>query len=197
MEEYITYMQIIALIILVALAALADIRTRKIPNKLTVSFAALGLVVNAVGDFPQGILTGLIGLAVGFLVFIIPYITGFMGAGDVKLMAAIGAISNWRVVIAITFAAAINGAILVFVARIARGGLMRTFKRTGRLLVFGFLSMIMIASSSLLLSSKEEQYLVDTSDKKRDYIPYALAIALGTVTIVVLSRTGFITGLFF
>ena len=78
MEEYITYMQIIALIILVALAALADIRTRKIPNKLTVSFAALGLVVNAVGDFPQGILTGLIGLAVGFLVFIIPYITGFM-----------------------------------------------------------------------------------------------------------------------
>ncbi|NTU88645.1 MAG: prepilin peptidase, partial [Actinobacteria bacterium] len=77
----------------------SDLRERKIFNKVTVSFAVVGLFLNTVYDVPGGFLTGLTGLAVGLFVFMIPYLMHGMGAGDLKLMAAVGALTNWRFVL--------------------------------------------------------------------------------------------------
>jgi prepilin peptidase CpaA len=68
-----------------------DLRTRRIPNALTMggALAALGFQLGYHGL--PGLLDGLAGLGVGLAVLLGPYLLGGMGAGDVKASAALGA----------------------------------------------------------------------------------------------------------
>ena len=113
----------ILLILTVFLAAFFDLRSRRIPNWLTVSGACLGLGLNFfLGEFP-GLWMGAKGLGLAMLVYLPLYVIRAMGAGDVKLMAAIGAIlgpMNWLGVFMIT--AILGGPIAVLTA-MARGRL--------------------------------------------------------------------------
>jgi prepilin peptidase CpaA len=82
---------VIALALLLVIAACTDLVSSRIPNWLT--FPAMGgaLVSHAwLGGIPE-VFVSLAGLAVGCGLFVIPYAFGGIGAGDVKLMAAIGA----------------------------------------------------------------------------------------------------------
>jgi prepilin peptidase CpaA len=71
--------------------AWGDLRTRRIPNYLTLGTALSGLAYNLIMHGWSGLLGGLLGLLVGFAFLILPYIWGGMGAGDVKALAALGA----------------------------------------------------------------------------------------------------------
>ncbi|HKT35260.1 MAG TPA: A24 family peptidase [Nitrospira sp.] len=83
---------VIALTLVLATAIWSDLRSGLIPNRLTFSAIGFALLVHGwLGGF-QGMLFSLAGLGTGFGLFIICYFAGTMGAGDVKLMAAIGAI---------------------------------------------------------------------------------------------------------
>ena len=74
-------------------AALFDIMYRRIPNWITVTGVVLGLAMNAlIGPPEAGILFSMVGLLVGFSDLRALYALRAMGAGDVKLMAAIGAL---------------------------------------------------------------------------------------------------------
>ena len=75
---------------LVLLSAVSDIRVGKIPNAITVPFAVAALLINTLLDGFSGFTFGLTGLFAGIGLLIIPYTLGKMGAGDVKLMGAIG-----------------------------------------------------------------------------------------------------------
>src|SRR4051794_29272710 len=81
------------LLFLLVIASVSDCRTHKIPNWLTVIGAAFGLVYNtAVPSSPYaGFLWSLEGLALGLLIMLPFYVLRAMGAGDVKLMAMVGA----------------------------------------------------------------------------------------------------------
>jgi len=70
--------------------AVIDWRHFRIPNALTLPFAIAGLAINVYSFGLPGIATSLGGLAVGFLLLLIPYLMGGFGGGDVKLLAAIG-----------------------------------------------------------------------------------------------------------
>jgi prepilin peptidase CpaA len=71
--------------------AWGDLRTRRIPNYLTLGAALTGLGFR-LGYYGWGGLTsGVLGLALGFGLLILPYLMGGMGAGDVKALAALGA----------------------------------------------------------------------------------------------------------
>lgn len=101
-----------ALCLLTCLAAYTDLRTAKIPNRLTVLTFALGLVVNvvragwmaaenkplwvfdsgsAVAGVFDGLLFGLVGFVIMFAVMFAFWILGMCGGGDVKLFAAVAA----------------------------------------------------------------------------------------------------------
>jgi prepilin peptidase CpaA len=67
-----------------------DIKTRRIPNYLTLGTALAGLGFQWGYQGWPGLTAGLLGLALGFGLLIIPYILGGMGAGDVKALAALG-----------------------------------------------------------------------------------------------------------
>jgi prepilin peptidase CpaA len=71
--------------------AWGDIRTRRIPNYLTLATALTGLAYGLTFHGWAGLGDGLLGLGLGFGFLLIPYILGGMGAGDVKALAALGA----------------------------------------------------------------------------------------------------------
>jgi prepilin peptidase CpaA len=68
-----------------------DLRTSRIPNWLTFSAMGFALVEHAWFGGLHGLMFGILGLGVGLGLFFILFISGGIGAGDVKLMAAVGA----------------------------------------------------------------------------------------------------------
>lgn len=83
---------VVALAVLLVTAIGTDLRSSRIPNWLTFPVMGFALVGHAwLGGIPEASF-GLAGLGAGLGLFIIPYVSKGIGAGDVKLMAAIGAI---------------------------------------------------------------------------------------------------------
>ncbi|UUM11754.1 A24 family peptidase [Clostridiaceae bacterium HFYG-1003] len=191
----INVIKVIVVLSLIFVAAISDYKFRKIPNRLTVPFALIGLGFNALIDFPNGILTGVFGFFVGFLIFLLPYIMKGMGAGDVKLMAAIGAITDWRSVIYVALFTAVLGGFISLISRARAGQVGLTLKRTGRLILFYFFSFMEKITSLPTMNYRKEKYRLKMTDSKVDYIPYAIAIAGGCVVTIVFSRLGLIQGL--
>lgn len=72
-----------------------DFRTHKIPNWLTVSCMAAGLLLRTAAGGWDGLLQGLGGWAVGSA-FILLWLAGGLKAGDVKLYMAVGALGGWK-----------------------------------------------------------------------------------------------------
>jgi prepilin peptidase CpaA len=73
-------------------AMYTDLRSSRIPNWLTFPAIGFALVGHAWLGGLQGVLFSMAGLGAGLGLFFILYVTGSIGAGDVKLMAAVGAI---------------------------------------------------------------------------------------------------------
>lgn len=72
-------------------ASWIDYAEHRVPNWLTGSLALAGLVVQGIFGGWTAVGIGALGLLVGFALLIVPWLMHGMGAGDVKLMAAIGA----------------------------------------------------------------------------------------------------------
>ncbi|PLT44970.1 Type IV prepilin peptidase TadV/CpaA [Paenibacillus pasadenensis] len=77
--------------LLLALAFWSDIRTMRIPNALTGGFFVAGLLAHAAAEGGAGLGQSALGAAAGFIPLALLYLLRGIGAGDVKLFAAIGA----------------------------------------------------------------------------------------------------------
>ncbi len=131
----------IVLIILVIAAAFSDLRTRRIPNWLTAPGAALGIALQIWYGGVEGAVLSLSGAALGFIAFMFLYIAGGMGAGDVKLFAAVGAFAGPRMLVVIFICTGLLGGIAAIVISLSRGRLEQTLERTRELLAgFGGLN---------------------------------------------------------
>src|ERR1035438_5830467 len=98
------------LLVMLLTAAVFDVLYRRIPNWLTVSGVVLGLVMNTIiGPPVAGLGFSLVGLGVAFGIYVALYAVRAMGAGDVKLMAAIGALVGWERWFGIFFVTALIG----------------------------------------------------------------------------------------
>jgi prepilin peptidase CpaA len=99
----------------ILLASWIDYAQRRVPNWLNAALILVGFIAQAVYFGMQGVSTGFLGMATGFGLLIIPWLMNGMGAGDVKLMAAIGVwIGPW-----LTLCSFALGAILGGVAAVA------------------------------------------------------------------------------
>lgn len=182
--------QIILMLLLCAAAVTTDLRSRKIPNKITVPFALAGMIWQTYQFGWTGAKSSLLGFFVGFLIFLIPYALKGMGAGDVKLMAALGALSNWQFILYTALLTAVMGGLIVLISRIIQGGFVTLLKNVGSMLIYGLLWLISKIYPSPKISGLMARFHVELSREASNYIPYALAIALGTVSCLVLLWTG-------
>lgn len=118
----------------VVTAALFDLFERRIPNWLNLTALLLGFSLNFFLHQTSGLWQSLSGLGLAFLIYFPLYLVRGMGAGDVKLMSAVGAIVgpwNW---LAIFFFGALVGGVLAVVFLLVRGRLLRTLRNVGYLI---------------------------------------------------------------
>jgi len=82
-------------------AALYDLRDCKIPNQAVIAIVTVGLVQSAMTTFGSGsfqsisLSDALLGFAIGLLISILLHVVGLFGAGDAKLLAALGTIVGY------------------------------------------------------------------------------------------------------
>jgi prepilin peptidase CpaA len=84
----------IILLTMLAICVVTDIKSRKIYNIILFPVLLLALVLNVITGGLSGLAAALIGFATGLGILLIPYLMGGMGAGDVKLLAVIGALKG-------------------------------------------------------------------------------------------------------
>jgi Flp pilus assembly protein protease CpaA len=160
-------MEAVRLALLAALLAAAvwrDWRTWKLPNRLTVSFAAAGLALSALAGGAAGLLSGAGGLVLGLAGGMLLWVLGAWKAGDAKLFAALGALMGpgW---LADCFCwSLICGAAVGTVYLLARGELLARLGRIGTYL------------RSLVLTRRFRPYPCVGDGRE---IPFSLFAALG------------------
>ena len=166
------------LLMLIVAAAVFDVRYRRIPNWLTVSGAVLGVALNTLIGKPEaGTMFALEGLALGFGVYFILYALHAMGAGDVKLMAAIGALTgpaNWFGIFVVS---AIVGGVMALLLTILRKRVKSTFWN------MGFIVGEMTRGRAAYIEKPE----LDVKNPKSIGLPHGAVIAIGTIFFIALS----------
>jgi prepilin peptidase CpaA len=111
-----------AIAMAVALVAVVfDLRTRRIPNYLTIGTAAVALAVSGFAEGTTGLAGAGLGWLVGAIVFFPFFALGGMGAGDVKLMAALGALLGPINAIWLAIFSSIAGGVVAVLVSMSRG----------------------------------------------------------------------------
>ena len=114
-------------------ATVIDLRSGRIPNKLTAAMAGLGLALAATGVSGVTLPGSLAGLVIGLALMLPGYALGATGAGDVKLMGAVGAIVGPALVLSAFVCTSLAGGVLAIVVAVRRRRLGATLAQTGRL----------------------------------------------------------------
>lgn len=145
-------------------SAVVDLRTRRVPNWLTLTITSVGVSLAAAHLTTVSVAGALGGFAVGLLLMLPGHIVGATGAGDVKLFAAVGTLLGpTHIGVAFVYTAILGGALAVLVA-MHRGRLQTTLQETATLVVTGGANVARIERP--------------TTDNRFAYAP---AIAVGTI----------------
>jgi len=111
------YMQLLVAVVVPAtfLASWIDYKERRVPNWLNASLALAGFAAQTAYFGWSGLLAAVGGFALGLAVLIVPWAMHGMGAGDVKLMAAIGAWFGPALCLAAFVAGALVGGVVAVI----------------------------------------------------------------------------------
>jgi prepilin peptidase CpaA len=141
-------------------AAVADVWTRRIPNWLTFGTLILGVLLNTWLHAFEGALAALAGAALGLALLLPFYALGMIGAGDVKLLAALGALIGPQALVSVAVYGAIAG---------------------------GLMSVVILGLNGRLLGSLNSMLVRrQLPSRSGATAPYAVAIAAGVVLSVML-----------
>ena len=157
------------ILIVVLIATATDLRSRRIPNWLVLPFLAAGIAISAWLWGWHGAGQSLEGVALGMVLYGALFVAGGMGAGDVKLCAAIGAwIGPQQLFLALIFTALAGGVMAL-----------------GWAVWGGFLGELMKGTGDLVLGrmrrDKDSASAPEAGSVLKRKMPYAPAIAIGTL----------------
>ena len=154
----------IALPVILAFACYGEIKARRIPNWLTLGSMALGLGAALIDGGGEGLTDSLLGLAVAGGLFLPFCLLGVVGGGDMKLMAAVGAITGWPMVLRVLCNTCIAGGLIAVAIMAWNGVLLTTLANAFRIMVG---------------MQRRTKGL-----RNPPMVPYALAITIGTLIAV-------------
>jgi prepilin peptidase CpaA len=155
--------------IVLALACLSDLRTRRIPNVLTISAAAGALLFHLATGGWSAAGWSLAGLLLGALLFFPMFVLRGMGAGDVKLLAAIGAWLGPGQVAVVALTTSIVGGVIAVIVALAHGYLRKALTNIYLVLVHWRIAGVRPLPAVTLERASGPR------------LAYALPIAIGTV----------------
>jgi prepilin peptidase CpaA len=98
-----------------------DVRYRRIPNKLVLVILIGGVTLNTLFGGTHGLVASLGGFALAFAVMFFFHAFGTMGAGDVKLFAAVGAINGISLVLPTLLVVALTGGVMAIIKMVYSG----------------------------------------------------------------------------
>ncbi|MGZ5199226.1 MAG: A24 family peptidase [Telluria sp.] len=161
-----------SLLVLVTLAGVHDLLSRRIPNHLLLVALAAALPLQAAAGAP-GLLDGLAGAACGLLLFLPLYLLRGMAAGDVKLLATVGAFAGPAAVFQIGITAWCIGGVMALAMIICRGQVRTVLANLRDLLRPLLMRLAGLPAVPLALARPSVGSM-----------PYGLAIALATIVYV-------------
>jgi prepilin peptidase CpaA len=183
-KESVSYLPFAVQALLTAIivpAALFDLRWRRVPNWLTLSGLMLGIALNIFVSGRAGLVTSSAGFGLAVLVYAPLYLLRGIGAGDLKLMAAVGAIvgpGNWLVIFVFS---ALAGGVAALVLAAAKKRLRRTFEN---------LWFVLARLSSVKAPHSDRPDLAVGSPEAL-HLPHAVVIGCGTIAFLLAhSRAG-------
>ena len=156
------------LVVVLASAAIDDIRTSKIHNWITYPAVLIGLVGNYWGGVDiyghrLGVVGALIGMLVGFIPMFLAWRAGGVGGGDAKLMGAVGALTGWEFAVATLLIGLAVAGLMAITVTLRRRILRRTVGRVWWFVV------------QIVMRSKPD----DPSSEDSPSIAMGLAFAIG------------------
>lgn len=166
--------QAVVLGLILLLAVIGDLRRRRIPNSLTLPGVVLGISLLGLEAGWGGLWSGITGTLTGAGLLFLPFALGGMGAGDVKLMAAVGAFGGPVFAFRAFLAAALIGGAASFFALLRMGRLAPTLRTA----LWDCAALIAPAIPFIPLPQRPAG---GDSEPRADAIPYGVAIALGAV----------------
>lgn len=167
-------------LLLLLVIAWEDVKTRRIPNLYTFAGALAGLCYHWGCNGWAGLSDGLLGLALGLVLLLLPYALGGMGAGDVKTMAAMGAWLGPRLTFHLFLYTGLAGGLIIVGVLVRRGELLVKLRRAWIFLLNWVLSRPAGAGPPPPPTPRSNDYRV----------PYGLALALGMVALAWLGPFG-------
>lgn len=161
----------------VAAAATTDVWKFRIPNLLTVPALVAGPVYYAVAGTPGAVGSSLLGLGLGFGILFALFAGGMMGAGDVKLMAAVGAWLGVEDLLRLLLVSALAMGLCSLAMQFRQGGVRPTLARFGR-------QIFRLATHGLPPAA---DFAVETAagqvDRRKRVIPFAAMVAIGMIAL--------------
>jgi prepilin peptidase CpaA len=160
-------------------AAIIDLYLRKIPNLLTYPTIVIAFIYNCIYNGFNGLLFSVTGLLVGLIALGIFYLFGGMGAGDVKLMGAVGAVLGPKNVLnAFLFTGIVGGIYAIAVILLRFEASKKLLKRT-------------IATLKTLLFTGNIILIPAVEDEKPPKLCYGIAIAIGALITIWLKASNY------
>lgn len=165
-----------ALGVLIVVAAVTDLRSRKVPNWLTYPAVVIGLAGHALagglhgGQQEFGLTGALAGFAAGFFPLLLCWLAGGIGGGDAKLMGAIGALGGLKFVIGAMLHGFVVAAFMAIVVMVHRRVVRRTLRRVFHTVVL------------LIMPGAKP---ADPTGPESPKIPFAVALCVGTLAAMI------------
>lgn len=172
------YLSSATLFILLAVSSYTDWKYRKIYNKVTVPAFLAGLLLAALPGSSVSFMNALLACLLGFAVFFLMFLAGQMGGGDVKLVAAIGALTGYPFIVDAVFFGVMAGGVYAIAVSLAKGVLGRHLKN-----IFHFFLGLFLWRQPMPLGAQD-------STK----IPYGLCISMGTAIAYVVKQRVLMSG---
>jgi len=172
------YFLMFFLLSILSISAIIDFRTQKIPNLITFPTVIIALLYHFLTNGIDGLIFSALGLITGIALLILPYMVGVSGAGDAKLMGAVGAILGSKGIFVAFLLTAIIGGIYAIITILLH---QEQFK--------GFFTKQLITLKLFILTRKFIPDPVEDNNKK-PRLCYGVAIALGTFIYMGLDLSG-------